>query len=67
MRIRSSPPNSRALASASDLDITPRISSLPSLVPTVTRREVCWISSFMGGTNSAVFMGERLPPLRLMA
>lgn len=67
MRIKSSPPSSWALANASDLDMTPRISSLPSLVPMVTRREVWTISLFMGGMYSAFFMGWRRPPPRLMA
>ena len=67
MRMRSRPPSSWALANASVLDMTPRISSLPSLVATVTRTWDCLISLFMGGTYSGFFMGWRRPPPRLMA
>lgn len=67
IKIKSSPPSSWALAKAADLDMTPRISSLPSLVPMVTRSSVWAISLFMGGTYSGFFMGWRLPPPRLMA
>jgi hypothetical protein len=66
MRIKSNPPSSLALARASRLDMTPRMSSLPSFVATATRTSVYLISSFMGGTNSFLG-GGRLPPLLAMA
>lgn len=60
MRMRSRPPSSLALARASCLVMTPRGSSLPSLVATVTRSSVWVMRSFMGGMNSFLGGGPRL-------